>query len=249
MEITQEQINKHIKRLESKNDYSHLEPILNEIFNSKELRKLNNFDNEIKSLFLQLKKDNLYLLEDRYPNLIGDIERSKFLQNTEYLKLANIFSYIDIEKKMSVLVPEKFSKKDFILTRINLYLSICETIIFLFEDVLRRSEFQGSLSVGSLSHFLENFYPQYRSLFNSINKNIRNSIGHNNYEIFENSEEITFNYFDDRTKKFKFRKLSFQEFTKIAWESIYLFEVIFKNVEHCFLDEIKAEYRRNGFTI
>jgi len=196
-------------------------------------------------LFIKLKEEGFHKLESRYPNqnLNKNIDLDKYL-NRDERKIFNIH-------KTSIADNEicKLNNIDLGLRfKLFAYLTYSESILFLFEEIIKNKLIKkvNYLVLSKLQQeIIENEnYKDFKLLFKRLNENLRNAIGHSDYEI--SNESIKYFYYDRKTKIDKSDSISIREFQINLLKLSLLFDILLIQIDKPFLQEIEKLYYDNN---
>jgi len=198
-------------------------------------------------LFTKLKEDNFHKLENRYPNL-KNAKNLKIYLDRDQRKIENVVN----TGLADLLLLEKFKDKPDVVIRFKLfeYAILCESIMFLFEEIIR--EIEPGVTYLTIEKFMKTLankteYESFKPLFKQINKNLRNAIAHSDFEIKENV--IIYCYWDFESRNYKSENVSIKDFQISLVKLSILFYILFEQIDKPFLEDIKKIYKDEGLIL
>ncbi len=221
----------------------------------KELKTcIKNFIKLSSILFEKLKKDNYHNFNQRNPSYISDGE--------EY---CSQHRERDLRKKVCVddiilsehEIFDKCSLATLIRWKLFSYLTLCESVLFLFEDIIisiskkenPTAKDRKYLVIGELFKEIINKpkYEDIKALFDPINQNLRNAIAHSDYEIKIDDDEIDYYYSNKNSEQKNIKQkihstISLKDFGILSLKLSILFDVLSKQIDKPFIKETENIY-------
>lgn len=210
----------------------------------KDKTEINNWIDLSLKFFEKLKKDGHHSLQQRYPNLNIDseIDFTEFVDR-DYRKINNIAQTQIADQEIIKCANDSGKKEIAIRFKLFEYLIYSESILFLLEDIIRsiaNNKFP-FLVMGKLKkHIIENLdYTKYTDLFTPIDENLRNAIGHSDYEITDNT--IKYFYY---AGKIIMSEISIELFQNKLLKLSFLFNILLYQIDKPFVNEVESIYSK-----
>lgn len=200
-------------------------------------------------LFEKLKEDGHHTLKQRYPNsdLENNEELAEFLER-DFRKINNIFKTGKSDEIITQFCEQNYQHETAIRFKLFEYLIFCESILFLFEDIIKHIAKEKNpkqkldyLTMGKLQkHIINNSnYDEFKNLFYWVDKNLRNSIGHSDYEI--DNKTIKYFYYNKEINQLM-SEILIEDFLKKLLKISILFDILLYQIDKPFVDEISHYY-------
>jgi len=213
--------------------------------NEEDKKEIKNWIDLSLNFYKKLKDDGYHTFEQRYPNpRLNQKLNLKEILDRDFRKINNIAETQKADQDI-IEFANNFSKSE-VAIRFKLfeYLIYCESILFLFEDIIRSisNKKYPYLVIGKLkTHILNNSnYKDYKKLFEPINENLRNAIGHSDYEIVNDS--INYYYYNGFLGENQMSEISIRDFQNLLLKISILFNILLYQIDKPFVNEIESRY-------
>ncbi len=226
--------------------------------NEDEKKELKNcIKNDIKLssiLFEKLKKDNYHNFNQMYPSYICNGEEYCSQHRERDLRKKVCVDDIILSERE---IFDKCSLATLIRWKLFSYLTLCESVLFLFEDIIISiskkenpiAKDRKYLVIGKLFKEIINKpkYEYIKALFDPINQNLRNAIAHSDYEIKIDDDEIDYYYSNKDIEQKNIKQkvcstISLKDFGILSLKLSILFDVLSKQIDKPFIKEIENIY-------
>ena len=207
--------------------------------------EINNWIDLSLKFFEKLKKDGHHSLQQRYPNLNIDskINFTEFVDR-DYRKINNIAETQIADQEIIKCANVSGKKEIAIRFKLFEYLIYSESILFLLEDIIRNianNKFP-YLTLGHFKrHILNNHdFENFKELFVAINNDLRNAIGHSDFEILDNS--IRYCYHNQG--QYETSEISLEDFQNLLLKTSILFNILLYQIDKPFVNEVESIFAK-----